>query len=110
MFWCFIGLFGIISTIWGISNLHNNYYIEQYYNNLPSLSKPQHIQHYEDMRDKMSEIETDDDGNVSSLVNIGGFLQNLSPGLGAFIVIIAVFTGVGGIMSAIVNAIRFKMR
>jgi len=41
---------------------------------------------------------------------IGSFLTNLAPGVGAFIIIIGVFGGVAAIVYAIVSVVKTKVR
>ena len=38
--------------------------------------------------------------------DLGGFLQNLAPGVGIFILLMGIFGGVGAIVYAIVGVIR----
>jgi hypothetical protein len=40
---------------------------------------------------------------------IGGFLQNMAPGIGIFILIVAVFGGVGAVVYAVVSVIKSKI-
>ena len=42
--------------------------------------------------------------------DIGGFLTNLAPGLGAFIIIMGVLGGVGAIIYAVVTMVKRKIR
>ena len=41
--------------------------------------------------------------------DVGSFLTNLAPGVGTFIIIMAVFGGVGAIIYAIVSIIKRKI-
>ena len=57
-----------------------------------------------------SAIENDTlDGLPQIGTDVGQFLTNLAPGVGAFIIIMAVFGGVGAIIYAIVTIIKRKM-
>ena len=42
--------------------------------------------------------------------DVGSFLTNLAPGVGAFIIIMGVFGGVAGIVYAIVGVVKSKIR
>ena len=42
--------------------------------------------------------------------DIGGFLQNFAPGIGAFIIIMGVFGGVAAIIYSVVYVIRKKIQ
>ena len=42
--------------------------------------------------------------------DVGGFLTNLAPGVGAFIIIMGVFGGVASIVFAIVSVVRRRIR
>jgi|TARA_R100001530_G_scaffold136375_1_gene116844 hypothetical protein len=42
--------------------------------------------------------------------DVGGFLSNLAPGLGTFLIIIGIFTGISAIILAIVVVIRKKVQ
>ena len=42
--------------------------------------------------------------------DVGGFLTNLAPGVGAFIIIMGVFSGVASIVFAIVSVVRSRVR
>jgi hypothetical protein len=41
--------------------------------------------------------------------DLGSFLTNLAPGVGAFIIIMAILGGIGALIYAIVNIVKRKM-
>ena len=41
--------------------------------------------------------------------DLGGFMTNIAPGIGAFIIIVGVFGGIGALIYAIVSMIRNKI-
>ena len=42
--------------------------------------------------------------------DLGGFLTNLAPGVGAFIIIMAILGGIGALIYAIVSVVQRKMK
>ena len=41
--------------------------------------------------------------------DLGGFMTNIAPGIGAFIIIVGVFGGIGALIYAIVSMIKNKI-
>jgi hypothetical protein len=49
-------------------------------------------------------------GGIPSMgTNVGGFLSNLAPGVGAFIIIMAILGGIGALIYGIVDVVKKKM-
>ena len=42
--------------------------------------------------------------------DLGGFMENIAPGIGAFIIIIGVFGGIGALIYAIVSLVKNKIK
>lgn len=59
----------------------------------------------------MSLIENDTLAGLPEMGNdLGGFMSNLAPGVGKFLLIMAIFVGIGGLIGGIIYLVRKKAR